>query len=314
MPVQVFDSPQAAQAFIVPQLAAIERKVYKVRYPRIRYPGLIPVDTSANQWASTVMYTSTDAVGAAQWANSLAGDVPNVDLKREPHFSAVHRAEIGYELNEEEIAQAKQLGIPLSADKANAARQAAEMFIDRAACEGAPEVGYTGFFNSPVVPVVAAPAQGGTSHWMEMTPPQLLAVVNGLLTGIYTGSLETEMADTLALPVAVYSYLATTPFNAYSERTLLQYLREANIFTVETGIPLTIKGVRGLDVAGAGGVGRAIAYERSEDVLKMHMPMPFMFGQLFHKSAWTWQVPGRFRIGGVDVRRPGAMRYMDGIS
>ena len=26
----------------------------------------------------------------------------------------------------------------------------------------------------------------------------------------------------------------------------------------------------------------------------------------------TYEVPGIFRFGGLDVRRPGAMRYMDG--
>lgn len=314
MAIQVFDSPQAAAAFIVPQLAHIEKKVYKTRYAKIRYPGLVPVDTSADQWAPSVIYTSTDAVGQARWANELAGDVPNVDLKRSQDLTAIHRAEVGYEIGEEEAAIAKQLGINISADKASAARFAGESFIDRIACEGAPEVGFTGLFNSPRVAVVAAPAFGGTSHWMEMSPPDLLKVTNGLLTGMFLGTSEVELADTLALPTEVYSYLAVTPFNAYSERTLLQFIREANIFTVETGRPLTIKGVRGLATAGAGGVGRAIAYENSEDVLKLHLPMPYQFGQLFHKSAWVWQVPGRLRVGGVDVRRPGAVRYVDGLS
>ena len=312
--IKVFDSAQDALAFLVPQLAHIEPRVYQVKYPGIRYPGLVPVDTSAAAWAQSVMYFSGDIVGAAQWANAIAGDIPLADIKRSQFATPVHMATIGYEYSDEELAQAKMLGIPLTPDKAVAARKIAEKFIDTVAMTGDAVKGFTGLFNNPNVTVVAAPSVGGFTHWADKTPAQVLADVNGILTGVYTGSDTVELADTLLLPVAVYAYLAVTPFNAYSAMTLLEYIRKSNIYTVETDRELTIRGVRGLDTAGAGGVGRAIAYTRDEDVVRMHMPMPFQFGNAREKAAWVFEVPGRFRIGGVDVRRPGAFRYMDAVS
>ena len=309
----VFDSAQQALSFLMPQLAYIEPQVYAVRYPEIRYPGLVPVDTSAKAWAPSVMYFSGDLVGEAKWANSAAGDVPMADITRNQFATPVHMATIGYEWNDEELAQAKMLGIPLGADKAIAARKVAERMIDRVAMEGDAEKGFTGLFNNPNVSVVAVPTVAGNTAWTTKTPAQILADANGILSGVYVGSSTVEMADTLALPVATYSYLASTPFNAYSSTTLLEYLRKANIYTASTDRPLTIRGVRGLDTAGAGGVGRAIGYTNDKDVVKMHMPMPYQFGRVREKSAWTYEVPGRFRIGGVDVRRPGAFRYADGV-
>ena len=310
---QAFDNAQAALSFLEPRLAAVEKIVYRTRYARIRYRGLIPVDTSANPWAQSVLYYSTDTVGQAQWATTVAGDVPNVETTRSQGVTGVHLGTIGYQWTDEELAQAQMLGIPLSADKANGARMAAEQLIDRAAMEGDATVGFVGFFGSPYVTVIVVPTVAGNTTWMTKTASQVLADANGILSGVYTGSDEVEMADTLLLPVTTYTYLATTPFNAYSETTLLEYLQKSNIYTVETGRKLNIRGVRGLDTAGVGGVGRAIAYANDPSVVKLHMPMPFQFGRPREKAAWTYEVPGRFRMGGVDVRRPGAMRYADGL-
>ena len=309
---QIFDSPQAALGFLVPQLAYIEPQVYQVRYPTVRYPGLIPVDTSAKPWAQSVMYFSGDLKGEAQWGNSRAGDVPLAEIERAQYATSVHMGTIGYEWNDEELGQAKMLGIQLSADKAIGARKVAEKFIDRVFCEGDATKSFFGLFNQPSVAVIALPQVAGSSAWSGKTPAQILADVNGILSGVYVGSDTVELADTLLLPIADYTLLSSTPFNAYSATTLLEYIAKANIYTVETGIPLTIRGVRGLDVAGVGGTSRIVAYSRDKDVLRAHMPMPYQFGYAREKSAWVYEVPGRFRIGGVDVRRPGAMRYADG--
>jgi hypothetical protein len=319
MSVNVFDSAQAALSFLIPQLAHIEPEIYQVKYPEIRYPAILPVDTSAKQWATSVMYFSGDIVGQAQWASSNAGDVPLADVTRAQFATPVHMATIGYEYSEEELAQAKMLGIPLTVDKGVAARRVAERFIDDVAMTGDVSKGFTGLFNSPSVTVVAAPSVAGVTSWLQKTPPEILADVNGLITGVYTGSNTVELADTLLLPVAVYAYLSVTPFNAYSAMTLLEYIRKSNTYTVETDRPLKIRGVRGLDNAGSGStpsamIGRAIAYTNDKSVVKMHMPMPYQFGNAREKSAWVFEVPGRFRIGGVDVRRPGAFRYMDAVS
>lgn len=318
MPVNVFDSAQRALAFLIPELAHIEPQIYQVRYPEVRYPGLVPVDTSAKPWSTSVMYFSGDIVGEARWASSNAGDIPLADIERSQFATPVHMATIGYEYNDEELSQAKMLGIPLTADKGIAARRIAERFIDNVAMSGDVAKGFTGLFNSPFVTIVASPVIAGASAFSTKTPQQILTDVNGLLTGIYTGSNTVELADTLLLPVLDYAYLAVTPFNAYSSMTLLEYIKKSNTYTIETDRALTIRGVRGLDQAGAGStpaapVARAIAYTNDKDVVRMHMPMPYQFGNAREKSAWVFEVPGRFRIGGVDVRRPGAFRYMDGV-
>jgi hypothetical protein len=53
----------------------IEQQVYQIQYPDIQYPALIPVDTSANEWAKSVTYYSSDKVGRAGWFHHYAKDI-----------------------------------------------------------------------------------------------------------------------------------------------------------------------------------------------------------------------------------------------
>ena len=304
---------QRALAFAIPQLSYIEAEAYRIQYASIRYHDLVPVDTSANAWAPSVTYFSVDGVGSAQWVNSGAQDIPNAELLRTKYQIGVKLAGIGYRWDIEELAQAQALGMNLSADKAILARRISEEFIDQIALFGDTNAGYKGLLNSSDITATTAAATGTASAttFASKTPANILADVNTALTGIYTGTSTVETADTLLLPIAGFVQLSTTPFNTYSERSILSFIKENNVLTAETGRPLMIRGVRGLDTAGASSTGRMVAYTRSPEVVKMHMP--FQFLPPMQVAPLVWEVPGIFRLGGVDIRRPGAFAYVDGV-
>lgn len=314
-PFALSDAEQTVWSFFVQQVAYIERQVYEIQYPDIRYPSLVPVDTSANPWTQVVTYFSQDRTGAADWVAGNAQDVPLVETTRNAFSTAVHMAAIGYGYNDEELMQAAQLGMNLSVDKAAIARRASEEFIDRVALFGDTRNNFTGLFNNPNVTIVAAAATGtgGSTHFSDKTPDQILADINGTLVGVYLATQTVEVADTLLLPLSQFTDLNTRRITDLASMTILQWLRENNAYTVETGQALTIRGIRGLDTAGAGATARMVAYRRSPDVVKLHMPMPLEFLPPWRKGPFRYEVPGRFRLGGVDVRRPGAFRYVDGV-
>jgi hypothetical protein len=56
-----------------------------------------------------------------------------------------------------------------------------------------------------------------------------------------------------------------------------------------------------------------VTYRKSPDVLTLYMPMPFQFLPVWQQGPMKFEVPGIFRISGVEVRRPLAMKYVDGI-
>lgn len=312
----VQDAPQRAMSFLVQQATLIEPQVYAMRYQDIQYPQLMPVDTSAPEWINSVTYFSLDSVGQANWFNGGAQDVPHAELLREKFETSVSMAAIGYRYNLEELGKAQLLGMNLTTEKANAARRASEEFIDRIAFVGDPSKGMLGLVNQTGVTASTAPADGtgSATTFASKTPDQVLRDINAALTGIFTGTLGAEIADTLLLPYSVLLDLSTRRIDAVNQTTILEWVERNNIYTRTTGQPLTIRGLFGyLDTAGASSTRRMIAYRRSPEVLKMHMPMPFRFMPVWQVGPVLFEVPGLFRLGGVDVRRPAAVRYLDGV-
>lgn len=306
----------SALSFVLAQNSRIEAGVYSIRYPQVAYPGLIYIDTTGPEWLDSTIYFSQDFMGpGADWFEAKSDDINKVELSRNLGVATVQMAGIGYGWNIEEVARAQMLGINLTDEKARAARFFAERFVDRVAMYGDATKGMTGLVNNPQVEVLAA-----TGSWLATgtTVAQILADVNRLL--VNSNSDYTEYKDTILLPIAVFQKLASTPLATGADGTgpyngtILDWILKYNIYTATTGSALTIKAVRGLETAGTGGVGRAVAYRNAPDVARLMMPMPFRFLPGMQVGPLKFDVPGIMRLSGVDVRLPFAMEYMDGVN
>jgi hypothetical protein len=311
----ITDAQQAALAFVQSQMTVVEATVYRIQYPDVQFRELVPVDTSAPEWTKSVTFYSMDVTGQAQWFDIRAQDVPLADLTKERFEQGVEMAAIGYSYDIQEVAQAMSLGIALPAEKADAARRASEEFLDIRGLSGDTQKGWTGIFNAAGVTIITVPNDGtGSSRaWTAKTPVQIMRDFNSALTSLFNVSLGTEVADTVLAPNDILSFLAEAQV-PNTTMTLLSWIMQNNAYTYRTGRQLMVRGVRGLETAGAGGVGRMIFYRRDPQVVKMHLPMPHRFWPVAPRHpGFVFDVPGLFRFGGVEVRRPMAMRYLDAI-
>lgn len=302
---------RTALNYLLSQTSYIERTVNETVYPDIQYPSLVPVDSSAPEWVKTVTYFSGDKFGKAEWINGNSDDIPIAGTDRQQFETSVYTAGIGYSYGFEEINQAAMVGRNLQTEDAAAARRAYEEMVDRVAMYGDARKGFTGLINAPGVPVVT-PTNG---DWDDpaTTPAQILADINAALVGQFSGTLFTAFADTVLLPYERYLQLSTQMVGTNSDQSILNWLLANNAYTAQTGQPLRIRGVRGLLTAGAGGTARMVAYRRDPSVVKLHIPMPHRFLAPYQAGPLRWDVPGIFRLGGVDVRRPLEFVYVDGI-
>jgi len=312
-----FADAQQALGFLRSQTAYIEPQVVEVQYPDIQYPDLIPIDTSAFEWAKSVTYFSSDKVGQAGWFHHYAKDVHVADVVRSKHEVGIEMADIGYRYTLEELGQAMMIpGMNLSAERALAAKRAYEEFVDKIALYGDGGKNFSGVINYPGVTRVDAPVTtgdtGNSSGWETKTADQMLADVNAILSGVWINSLTVEMANTLLLPLQALNIAATKRIPD-TEITVLDFILRKNVYTLQTGQQLMVRGVRGLETAGTGSTGRMVAYRRDPQVLKMHIPMTHRFLPVWQTGPLVFDVPGIFRLGGLEIRRPGAVRYMDGI-
>lgn len=313
MPIPTFDA-QAAMGFVISQTSHIEPGVYRIRYPDIQYPGLVPVDTSAHPFAKSVTFFSSDKFGKADWINGNADDIPLAGTELSKFETPVYTAGIGYSWGWEEINQAMMLGHNLTADDAMAARRAYEEMVDRIALTGDDDKGFAGgLFNYPTV--TAYPATNGDWSGSGTTPDMILQDINDCISHVQVDTNDVRMADTLVLPFTKWNLIASTRLTD-TNMTILEFIRRNNVYTASTGQPLTIRAARNLDDAGVSTSppeARMIAYRRSPEVLKLHIPMPHRFLPVYQDGPLRWVVPGVFRLGGLDIRLPKEVSYCDGI-
>jgi hypothetical protein len=181
------------------------------------------------------------------------------------------------------------------------------------AFSGDTEKGFEGLFNYTGVPSTTATADGTGSSalWADKTPAQIIRDLNDMLTGMGTATNYVEIADTVILPQERLGTLASTQMTN-TQLSVLEFFRQSNVYTAQTGQPLTIRGKRNMLTIGSGSTARMIAYRRAPDVLKLHIPMPHRFFPV-QIDGFQFTIPGMFRLGGLDIRLPKAVTYVDGV-
>jgi hypothetical protein len=296
-----FMDTQAALNFVVSQRTHIESEVLLKPYPAIKYDRLIPVDRSANPFALSVTHFSQDSTGRAKFINGKGDDIPLVNVTGSKFEQTVNMAGVGYSFSLEEIGAAQMMGTNLSSDGADAARLAYEQFVDEVAFLGDTTIGVEGFYNMTGITTAAAGATFAAS-----TADGIADIINTALTAITTASLGVEVADTIVLPLksvgTMHKRMGDTNI------TVIEYIRNTNVYTSQTGQPLTVEFDYRLDA-----LNKMVVYRRDPQVLKMHMPMPLRF---IAPQAVNLEIKtlGMFRFAPVNIRRPVAVRYISGVT
>jgi hypothetical protein len=252
--------------------------------------------------------------GRADWLNMASRDVPLADVTRGKQEAAIEMAGIGYRYNLEELGQSMLLpGTNLTTERATAARRAAEEKIHNVVMYGDSIKNWMGLTNHTLPAVINTP-RTWAADLAQTTPAiaQILQDVNNALANVWQSTLMIEMADTVLLPLSAMALLTISQL-PQTQLNLLEWIRKNNIYTAQTGRAITIQAVRGLDTAGAGGNGRMIAYKRDPEAIKVHIPMRYRFFPVWQTGPFTFDIPGAFRLAGLEWRLPATARYVDGV-
>jgi hypothetical protein len=299
-------------AFLTPQMYRIESEVYQVRYPSFDIAPLMHVNEDGDMWDIGSVFYSGDVAGAAQWIAGRGFDMPYASVAATQHVQQNHLAGIGYEWSLQELERAAKLGRNLSTEKAAAASKVAQQFKWAIAMTGNTEKGLTGLVNNASVPAaqVANDGTGPSRLWSAKTPDQILRDVDEALEAPFIATKEVHLANTLLLPTSRFNMIARTRLTD-TDITVMDFLRQSNAYTAQTGQPLTIRATRALETAGTGNGARMITYDNSREVVQFHLPGEHEFLSPFQKSSMTWEVAGIMNIGGLEIRLPKAIAYRD---
>ncbi|MGI3128621.1 major capsid family protein [Nitratireductor sp. PBL-C9] len=317
-------------AFLRQQTHVLSNRAFEQEYDLINWRELVPINTDYPEWASGVDFQIGDMTGAAQWQSGYSKDVPLADVRLISVGIDFAMYAVGYRYNVEEVGKAQFAGYPLTARKAIAARQAADIFCAETALYGGGHPGWSGLTNMTGVTPTASPDNGTGSarNWVDAngvgqkTAEQIVAELNRLLMGpaSATGIMTSLIGNTILLPPLAYQYIATTPYGVTSpDKTILQYFEANNIYTSRTGQPVVVReqpflaGAATLDTPNLAGQGRAVGYRNSPDALELPMPMTYRFLDVHQDGPLQWAIPGIGRVGQL-VQIRDTIRYVDGVS
>lgn len=312
-----FADAQQAYGWVVSQTQNIETEVYKIKYPTSNYAEFVPVVTEGNPWASGTTFYSQDIVGRTDWLGNDANDLPYTELLRDTGSRAYYARGNGYKWNLLEVNRARMIpGMGnLTAEKAQGTREIAERALFDIAISGDVEKGWDGLINYTGVTAADVPANGtgATTWWANKTQDQIIADIAANFNAIGIATKWIEIPDTLALPPEVLMDISVRRISSGGDgnMTILDFIE--GTFSRAYKVNFQIKSLRQLTTADPGGDGRGILYKRSREVVRFHLPRPYMFEPVFQKDSFTFEQLGIFITGGTEVRLLKAMIYMDGI-
>lgn len=298
----------AGDIFFARQLEFVQARVYEFQYPALKAYQYIPINYNIPAGAEYVTATGFQSVGRARIINSYADDLPEAGILGTQLTNPVVSIGESYRYSHQEIRAAQYANIALDMRLAEAARRANDQLVNNLAISGDAQTGMTGLVNNPNVPVVTVPADGtgGNTEWNTKTPEQILRDLNLIVNQIVVNSNGVEMPDTLLLPLAQYTLIASTPRSSFSDMTILQYFLLNNQFITRVDWLAQLAG------AGVGGSDVMIAYERSESKLAMQIPMPFTQYPPQERNL-EFVIPCESRYGGVTIYYPLSMVIGEGI-
>lgn len=293
------------------QLEQVLAKTFEVKYAELPWRTLFPVSNEMNPAADTITYHVLDRVGVAKIIGAYAKDLPRADAFAQEVKSPVKTLGISFGYNTDEIRKARWLNTPLEQRKANAARRGTEESFNSIAFDGDADTGLPGFLSNPNITVTTVPngATSGTSFWSGKTPDEILFDINALFEGIFSLTLMIERPNTLLLPPAQYSFIASTPRSANSDTTILQYVVNNSPYIASAANIIPVNQMTG---SGAGSTDQMCAYDRSPEKLQAHVPMEQQFLPVQQKGL-EFEIPSEARTGGVVIYYPLSVALANGI-
>lgn len=293
---------QDANIFLARELDYVKARVYERKFPAMIGLTLVPVSTEVPEWAESFVSKVYDEVGIAKIIANYADDLPRADVLATEVTTRVKTVGDSYGYNVNELRASQAMGTDLPGRKADAARRAVEIKMNKIALVGDPEYGLFGIMNHPNI----GSTSGLTGNWAAAgtTAMQIVADIDTMIGAVATQSNGIHRVNTVALPAlamaaAQRKYVADT-----GGKSALQLARENN-----PGVNF-ISAPEFNDLNA--GVSAAIVGEFSADNASFEMVMPF--NQLPAQARnLELVVPCLARTGGVTVHYPLAFTKVAGL-
>ncbi len=298
--------------FFTRQLEHVKSRTFDKKFAQLKARQLIPVSFEAGPGAESIRYEQFDMIGVAKIVADYAKDFPRADVLAKEFLSPIKSLGSSYGYSVQEIRNAQHAGKPLQQRKANAARRAIAQQENSIAYIGDPDFNLPGWFTNPNIPDVALPADGAGSATTFAskigTPDLIVRDLNSLINAVMTQTNGVESPNTMLMPLAQKTLVASTPRSINSDTTILNYVLQNNAADLKD-----CEWVNELAVAnGFVGADTALVYDRNPDQMTLEIPQDFEQFRPQEKGL-EFEVPVHMRIGGVLIYYPLSQALSDDV-
>jgi len=256
--------------FLARELTQIRARVLEVAKAPMNAFRIFPVQTEVAPGAEIAIQRVYDQVGMAKVISNYADDLPRADALGKEVPTKVVTVGDSYGYNVVEVENAQFAGVNLEYYKAQAARRAVDLKINKMAWFGDADNGVTGFINNSNLTAVTLPADGtgSSTKFVDKTPDQIIRDVTSLISAINIATNNVENPNMVLFPTQAFDHIVMTPRSQYSDLTILEFLRRSHP-------DMRFEKVGELDGAGTGGADLMIAGRFDPDVIRLEIPERF---------------------------------------
>lgn len=277
-------------------------------------------DESSSYTTSTFASTGGPSSGGISWAGKESTTLPriNVDIDKKVNPLTLWTETVSYTITE--LLSAQQLGRPIDTQMLAGLNLKHQMDTDQMVYVGDPTISATGLINGSLVVNTGNVAAGaaGSLPWITKMPDEITADFNELLVSVWAATGYKAPPKNVLIAPNPFGYIATTKVSEAGNISILDYVKQNNVFTAQKNIELEVYPVKWLDKANLNGPGgspatydRMTAYTRYEHYVRFPM-VPLQSMQPQYRGIWI-DVPYYGRLGRVETVYPETIGYRDGI-
>lgn len=276
-------------------------------------PGLQMTDESTSFIRTSWGGQGTLDLGGIPWITQSTSDFPTVSLTGERVTTPMRLAGRMITYTQFELEKAQREGRNLDAEKVEALHELYQLGIDKMVYVGDSSLDTTehkcrGLLNSDLVTTTDS-----DNTFDQLDADQIVEEINGLIELVWSQTAYSLMPNTIILPPSVYAMLATTKYSSNAEKTILTFLRDNCLATVQTGTAPKFMPCVWASKASAAGKGRIVAYVNELRQVRFNM-VPIRREQSYIDKAIYYNCPYTWALGEVEWVRPQTAAYLDGVT
>ncbi len=312
MPFNDVEANAQAVGFVTNNLQAIQAEIEEILYLDFRLDDFFPIVTNIPEGARTYSYRVVDHAGQGRFIETDGKSAPAAQTSLKNIAYNLEYGGIVPQWTMEDLRRAQFGGIALDTETIRAGTEGAMDHIEQVGISGSVDEGFLGLTNHSQITTTTT----GTTI-ANMSADEITTFIQGQVTNIITQTNEIfgrviKKGLTLYVPIAQYDRIVNTRLSDNADKTVWEYVRMNNTWTNYTGNPIEIKAVAEMDQAGASDADRMLVGFNNDRVMEMAMPiMPRVITTI--NQGYVVQAPIEYKISGLNVKRPTAMRYVDGI-